>query len=91
MKIETNISITDLIITKTGSIDNLVEFISENGLENVDQDIVGLEIEVYNRSNVFSESLRQRGIIASTREDNFSQITQGFAFDSGFDEGFDTE
>mgnify|MGYP003681772481 CR=1 FL=1 len=89
MILEDNISVTDLIISRTGSVDNLAQFIADNGLENVDQSLLGLDLEVYNSSIPFSEALRVSGRIVSTRDENSNEITLGGAFDGGFSDGFD--
>lgn len=89
MILEGTVSVTDLILTKTGSIDNLAQFIIDHELENVDQDLSGKDIEVYNRTLTFSEGLRTRKRVISTRDANILDPTLRGAFTEGFDEGFD--
>ncbi len=91
IKLEENVSVTNLIINKTGSIDNLVKFIADNGLETVDQNLLGFEIEPYNLNNNYSNALNNINKIVSTRDESSANISVGGAFDSGFDEGFDIE
>tara|TARA_R110002050_G_scaffold213262_1_gene349525 strand:- start:980 stop:1258 length:279 start_codon:yes stop_codon:yes gene_type:complete len=90
-KLEENVSVMDLIINKTGSIDNLAQFIEDNGIESVDQNLLGFEIDPYNENNNFSNELKNKKRIVSTRDEASADLTVGGAFDSGFDIGFDTE
>ena len=71
MKLENNISVFDLIVTQTGSIDNIIEFIELNGFENVNDNLLGKEFEPYSNI-VFSQNLKNNNRIISTRSLNTS-------------------
>ncbi len=91
IKLEENVSVTNLIINKTGSIDNLVQFIADSGLETVDQNLLGFEVDPYDLNNNYSNALNNINKVISTRDESSASISVGGAFDSGYDEGFDIE
>ena len=90
-KLEGNVSVVDLIINKTGSIDGLAQFIADNGLETVNQNLLGFEIDPYDQNVNYSNELKKVNRIVSTKSEILTNLTDGGAFDTGFDTGFDTE
>lgn len=91
IKLEGNVSVVDFNINRSGSIDNLAQFIADNGLETVNQNLLGFETDPYDENNSFSNELKKRNRIVSTREEASAELTAEIAFDKGFDIGFDTE
>lgn len=86
-RLEANTSVFDLIVNRTGSIDNIIQFVEDEGLTSVNQVLLGFNTDPYSTSN-FSTELKIAGRIVSTREISVSASTVG-AFDKGFDIGFD--
>lgn len=86
-KLEANTSVFDFIVNRTGSIDNIISFLETEGLETVNDILLGFETDPYT-NNTFSSDLQLAGRVVATRDIILSASTTG-AFDEGYDEGYE--
>lgn len=89
-KLEANTSVFDFVVNRTGSINNIIEFIQNEGIETVNQNLLGFETNPYT-NGTFSTNLQNEGRIVATREIESAALTGSTvgAFTDGYDEGFE--
>lgn len=85
MKIENNISSFDLILTKKGSVDNIIQFIFDNNLSGVSDDQTSKEIDIYS-NNLFSQNLLFAKKVVATK--NREIMVSNGEFNSDFNNDF---
>jgi hypothetical protein len=86
-RLEENISVFDFIITKNGNVNGLLSFMSQNGIETLNDNLLGKEVEPYG-PNSFSENLKINNRLIATRELTVTGSTVG-AYTSGYSDGYD--
>ena len=91
-KIPTNISVTDYIINRTGSLDTMIEQMSTLGFSGITQDISGIEVDsFYDNSNAYSNALRlDAKRLISLKPTIDDVVFSGAAFTEGFDLGYES-
>jgi hypothetical protein len=67
MKLQQNISIFDVLATKNGNINGIIQFICDSNLTTINENLQGVDLDVYT-NNSFSQNLKFANRIVCTRD-----------------------
>ena len=82
-------SFWDVVLTTTGSIDNIYEYLNRYEIESLQTDLTNTEIDVVFKNNDYSQTNKLKNYKISTKDNIlFTELTTG-AFSNGYDSGFD--
>lgn len=89
MIVTDTMSIWDISLTTTGSIDNIYEYLIKYNIESLNEDLTNRNIDVEYSENEYSQNNLLNKYRVSTKDRiAFTEITTG-AFSDGFSGGFD--
>ena len=78
----------DVVLTSTGSIDNVYAYLNEYGIETLQEDLTNKDIDVVFEQNDYSQTNLLSNYKISTKDlKSFTQLTTG-AFSNGWSNGF---
>ena len=79
----------DVVLTTTGSIDNIYEYLIQYDIQTLQEDLTNKEIDVVFAENTYAQTNKLTNYKISTKDlKSFEELTTG-AFSDGFSNGFD--
>lgn len=89
MIVTDTMSIFDVILTTTGSIDNVYQYLIQYNIESLNEDLTNRNIDVeYSQNQYAQNNLLNKYRVSTKDRIAFTAITTG-AFSNGFSGGFD--